>query len=333
MRKIVLIICLFLGISQTIHCQFWINNVSQNTWFWHSIKVTDSIQSVGKVRAPYYLIGAIDTAASKRDIHATSMNYNGNRPVTRVGIPNVTVGGTTLDKFIENYFFPTTYPRMTIPADTSVEYSDTLTSVTSIFAVTATRPAWCSPIISITQTQAYNDSTASNPTSFTLDSPFDTAHTQTIHASITFIPYYTNKLTPKFFMKFKICSSDKCSGYYKRTYNLEWRYYWGAFASAVPPTDGSFSISDTQIKALSSSTLTNTRVRNFNGINGGGNYLVFAFPSSWGTPTFYINGLTNTSYTKVRDNAFVNIKGGTTNYQVWVSATPLNSPIAQFDIK
>ena len=61
--------------------------------------------------------------------------------------------------------------------------------------------------------------------------------------------------------------------------------------------------------------------------------MVVAFPSSFGTPTFTINGLTSTAWTKVRDNAFVNSSGGTTSYQVWVSNTQMNAAIASFTIK
>lgn len=120
------------------------------------------------------------------------------------------------------------------------------------------------------------------------------------------------------------------------------RRYWG--------TSNIFGVlNSTQIQALggitiyagigagagvgSGSELSTTRVQTRNGINGGGNYLTFAWPTSFGTPSFVINGLPNTAFTKIQSAyAFVNQYGYTASYDVWMSNTAQNSPITLFQI-
>ncbi len=77
--------------------------------------------------------------------------------------------------------------------------------------------------------------------------------------------------------------------------------------------------------------LTVTKNRSYNGIDGDGQYLIFAWPSvlpGANSPSFTVNGLPNTAFTRVRTNSpFVNSLGFTTNYEVWVSNTLQNSPL------
>jgi len=75
----------------------------------------------------------------------------------------------------------------------------------------------------------------------------------------------------------------------------------------------------------------------YNGIDGGGQYLIFAWPSNFinaMAPTFTVNGLITTAFTRVRTNSvFSNQYGFTgTRYEVWVSNTLQNSPISSIQI-
>jgi len=75
----------------------------------------------------------------------------------------------------------------------------------------------------------------------------------------------------------------------------------------------------------------------YNGIDGGGDYLIFAWPSNFTnatSPVFTVNGLNNTAFTRVRTNSiFSNQYGFTgTRYEVWVSNTLQNSPISTLQI-
>ena len=80
-------------------------------------------------------------------------------------------------------------------------------------------------------------------------------------------------------------------------------------------------------------SLSGTRAGSYNGINGAGQYLVFAWPSSYGTPTFTINGLPNTAWTKIGSSiSFTNMNSYVNTYDVWISNTAQNSAIASFII-
>jgi hypothetical protein len=82
--------------------------------------------------------------------------------------------------------------------------------------------------------------------------------------------------------------------------------------------------------------LSLTKNKTYLGINGSSNtpgeYLVFAWPSMVSgayTPIFAVNGLQNTSFTRVRTNSlFDNYYGFTgSTYEVWVSNTRYFSPV------
>lgn len=112
--------------------------------------------------------------------------------------------------------------------------------------------------------------------------------------------------------------------------------YWGKVASFAAP---SMTIVGTQpawadgAGVGSGKSLASSRSGSYSGINGAGQYLAFAWPTSFGTPTFTINGLPNTAFTKISSSiSFTNMYGYTTNYDVWLSNTAQNSPIASFVI-
>lgn len=100
-------------------------------------------------------------------------------------------------------------------------------------------------------------------------------------------------------------------------------------------------ITDTIIKAMTGGSanaqvfgkeLSSSKSKTYTGIDGGGNYLVFAWSSTVAspyTPSFNVNGLPNTAFTRVRTNSvFINDVGfNGTNYEVWVSNTLQNSPL------
>jgi hypothetical protein len=79
----------------------------------------------------------------------------------------------------------------------------------------------------------------------------------------------------------------------------------------------------------SGSELSISKNKTYNSINGDGKYLIFTWPSSVSgalTPTFTVNGLTNTAFTRAKtDWEFTNIYNVSTNYEVWVSNTKYNS--------
>lgn len=80
-------------------------------------------------------------------------------------------------------------------------------------------------------------------------------------------------------------------------------------------------------------SLASSLAGNYNGIDGAGDYLVFAWPTSFGSPSFTINGLPNTAFTKLGNGiSFTNMNGYVETYDVWLSNTAQNSPITSFII-
>lgn len=85
----------------------------------------------------------------------------------------------------------------------------------------------------------------------------------------------------------------------------------------------------------SGKALASSKAGSYPGINGAGQYLVFAWPATFGTPAFTINGLPNTAFTKIGSAvSHTNVNGYTNpaGYDIWISNTAQNSPIASFVI-
>ena len=77
--------------------------------------------------------------------------------------------------------------------------------------------------------------------------------------------------------------------------------------------------------------LSKVKGKTYTNINGAGNYLLFAWPSSVPTatsPAFTVFGLQNTAFTNLKTGwSFTNIYGVVTNYEVWITNTAQNSPL------
>jgi hypothetical protein len=93
--------------------------------------------------------------------------------------------------------------------------------------------------------------------------------------------------------------------------------YWGVSSETT--------LDDAEIIALAGSELATSRVQSRT-LAPAGEYLYFAWPASFGTPTFTVNGLINTAFTKVRAaDSFVNASGATVSYDLWRSDNLLTS--------
>jgi len=120
------------------------------------------------------------------------------------------------------------------------------------------------------------------------------------------------------------------------------KFYWGNFAT----NPATYSFTNADISTLNGASvsltgidgsigngniLTNTKTQTLNGINGAGKYLVFAFPTSFGTPVFVTNGLVNTAFSYT-NSVYTNINSVTQSYSIWYSNTIQTSPITYFQI-
>lgn len=131
---------------------------------------------------------------------------------------------------------------------------------------------------------------------------------------------------------------------------LTWKHrrYWGKFNFGnvnltLNPASASYMaslISDSNVRSMLSgnangsainSELSITKTKTYNNIDGGGNHLVFAWPSIFDgstNPVFYVNGLINNAFSNIKSShIFTNQYGYTASYEIWVSNTSYNSPV------
>ena len=89
-------------------------------------------------------------------------------------------------------------------------------------------------------------------------------------------------------------------------------------------------VTDTVIRGLSSS-LSTVKEHTFYQLGSSNRHIVLAWPSSMvgsSNPTFKVNGVVNNAFTRLRNaQPFQSLLLFTTNYEVWISNTPQNSPI------
>ncbi len=236
--------------------------------------------------------------------------FNGNRLVTRQGLPAINIGQVKdVAEWVDKYFFPVMPPGAAIIGGNMRQFGAS-PAVTLIWAATKNTNA-------IEQIVVAGESIPA------------TGNTQSGSKAVS----ATQNVNTTFSMSVK-AGADTATASTAVTWSH--KRYWGK----MPPQNGALPIpTDAQITAFSGagvgagSEFASSRVKTYNGINGAGEHLLFAFPTSWGIPSFVVNGLPNTAFTKVRDDLFVNSNGYAENFQVWVSNTVQNSPIAKFEIQ
>lgn len=88
------------------------------------------------------------------------------------------------------------------------------------------------------------------------------------------------------------------------------KVYWG--------TSDQTTFESAQILGLANSALAGSRARTFTVNAEAGQYIVYAFPTSFGTPTFNVGGFDG-GFVKTGTVEFQNASGYTQNYDVWRS--------------
>ena len=94
------------------------------------------------------------------------------------------------------------------------------------------------------------------------------------------------------------------------TIGFQPKVYWGVSAETTLDSAG--------ILALASSALASSRARTLSVNAGAGQYIYYAIPSSFGTPTFNVGGFDG-GFSKVATVSHQNASGHTQNYDVWRS--------------
>jgi hypothetical protein len=142
-------------------------------------------------------------------------------------------------------------------------------------------------------------------------------------------------VTNKYTLNFKDTQGVSVVGPPSVEFGYSHRYYWGTKVNKDPiPVGGSSQIRDLDGAGVAGNgEFASGIARFFNGIDGGGKYLCWAFPSAWGTPKFFVNTRENNAFTKINANfPYINIYGYREDYDVWVTNTAQNASIDTFQI-
>jgi hypothetical protein len=217
-----------------------------------------------------------------------------NRITTRLGIPNITVGGSTISQFLEGYFFPSVAPDAFISGGTTRLLGDN--SIVNLI-YTATRHTL--PILSIKLNNVpFNitngGNTQSGATGKTLTIPnvgqnfvLDVRDTNAVLANAVTSIVFNHK---RFF--------------YGDSTNLIGLPSSGITANVnLHPTNSEFA--STKAKSLFSIVLS-------------GHFFYYVIPASFGVPSFTINGLTNNDFSS-QAFTYINPLGYSAAFVAWRS--------------
>lgn len=293
----------------------------------------NQIQAINIRDAVYTLYEFIQGVAVVASASMTaSVSYDRSVPSTYVsnvgGVGTGTTFSGTVQDALDRIFYPYNPPSANISSLSVREFGAPL-SVNLSWSVAKTNNSIVSIVVdSIPQLPTGNSQTGIQPT----------LGTHSVSPSVS----QTNT--------FLISVSDGTTVVSAST-NLVWmnRVYWGSvdLSSIGNPNltlnPGSASLvstlcTDNLIYNLTGagytpgSILSTSKDLTYTNIDGAGEYLIFAWPSNVAgalSPSFTVNGLPNTAFTRVRTSSpFSNVYGFSgTNYEVWVSNTPQNSPL------
>lgn len=294
--------------------------------------IRDSIYSLW-TRVDDVEITASSASSASSDVLYTNLNPT----IQTVG--GISAGTTFSNRTIKQMFDALLYPYVSPGRSLSISIGSTReygspTSVTLNWSVTRNSNDITSIIVD------------GSPQSVTGNSQVGTKSSTATHSYVPISPTTTQT--------YSMSVGDGTSTQNAST-TLTWttRIYWGRidFSSIGNPNlttnPGSYSLcasiaTDSIIQNLTGadangqaygSELSSTKNKTYNGINGNGQYLIFAWPSIVSgsyTPTFTVNGLAQSAFTRIRTNSpFLRTIYGYNgiNYEVWVSNTAQNSPL------
>lgn len=269
----------------------------------------DSIYTIWERVSQVQTVASQSASASVYYTNATPV------PVTIGGIPaGTTFSNLTMDQMWTSLLYPYIAPTSTISGGSVKEYGSSPVSSLS-WSVTKNTNS----IISITVSNSISTYLYVTPTGNSQTGSQTASVTQNVSGTLY------------------VSATDGTTNTTSST-TVTWSdaIYWGKYSTfTVPPmTINNVGPSWADGAGVGSGKLiSTTKSKSYNGVDGSGQYLVFMWPTSYGSPTFTINGLPNTAFTKIGNGiTYVNMYGYSNSYDVWISDTKQNSPIASFVI-
>lgn len=255
----------------------------------------------------------------------SGQTYSNSSPST-VTVGGVSAGSTfsniTYQQLLDVLFYPYVAPTLTLSSSNSIlEYGNSQ-SVTLSWKVIQGKNSIVTADVS--------GPVGSPTTIVSLPSTFGASTSGT-----TTLTPQTNVLSIFTFSVDDTVVSPSSGGLNFATVSVSWssRIYWGVSSTTSSVTLSSEVIGLTGASVGSGSQISLTRVKNYDGINGSGGYLMFSWPSSYGTPSFLVNGAISNAFSKVNTSfSLTNSFGYNTTYDVWKSNTVQYSPIENFQI-
>lgn len=255
--------------------------------------------------------------------------FDGNRTVTRSGLPAINAGGSSITEWINNYFFPPEPPIALLTGGNVREFGSTLSvSVT----YTATKKTY--GIDGLTIIQGLNLNSINVDSNIDEDSD-NKNNQQSGNYAITLqaIAEPSIQVQVSEQINFQVVDNKNNSDLDSTVFTFRHGFYYGVLDSddnagtnpyadladiiANPPTDAGILSLTKELRTNFNKTLN----------IGGGGFTVFAFPTLFGTPSFVVNGLPNSAFTKVRNAVnFTNSLGFRQPYDVWVLNNYQNGP-------
>lgn len=305
---------------------------------------TNSIQAQDIRDAVYTLWDRVDEVeAIAISAASQSTTYTNTNPVPQT-IGGIQQGETfneaTLSDMFDKLLYPYIAPSPSITGGQILEYGDSISPRTLSWSVTTTSELLNSILFSATFA-----GTTISPSSVIPNTSLG-VQSGTVNVGLT---HSTSSVPVSTINQFIMTINDD-EGTYTNNSSYTWRNkrYWGKIdlSSIGNPNLTTNPSSITAVQSLvnsgivnglsgagvgSGNELTTSKNKVYNGMNGAGDYLIFAWPSNVSnsqSPNFSVNGLPSSAFTRVHNNwTFTNSFGFQTNYEVWISNTLQNSPL------
>jgi len=233
-----------------------------------------------------YMNGLISLQPSS--VSGGTFQFDTHRETTRSGIPNVCVGGDcTVTNFLEEYFFPAVAPQATLSIATggsTREFGNCAVGNLCYEGIRETNQI-CLIALDIDADGSYDEYPESSP--ITGDCCGNISYTYSFGCAIP--PTGTSETS----ISFKNCVEDVCGKCDIANANITWRNRVFGLKSSTLYTDSSIS------SVLGSSfinTLDTNKSRVISNENFNNQFFYYLYPSSFGVPTFTVNGLPNNAW-------------------------------------
>lgn len=214
-----------------------------------------------------------------------TFQFDTHRATTRSGIPPVCVGGEcSVNNFIEGYFFPAVGPNSSISVvsgGVSREFGDVSVGNLNYSATKETNPI-CLVALNTNADGTYNCFPV------TAEIPGDSSGTEAYSYPFGCATPATG--TSQTSVSFSVCVQDTGSCTSVSNASITWRNKKFSFKSSTLYSDDSITA------ALSGGELSTSKSKSLSNESFSNQFYYYVYPSSFGTPSFIVNGLPNNAW-------------------------------------